>query len=203
MRLSDTCQNIRLENSASGLGILTAECCTADGNWRTSQLRLNSVLGISNGRFAWGSTGAFQSLDGLAELSEDGTEVIGWVTDGGRRPTQREVRIRLNERISNDDGKLVCTIRPSAASGRTCAGCGREISRPPAVGGDNCRRCGTLNRRMFIADVLDDLGKQISEKLGERVTISESYSGRRVSEFSEGPDLNRRRWRLKMKLSLS
>ncbi|KAF9174867.1 hypothetical protein BGX21_010660 [Mortierella sp. AD011] len=100
MSFSTTSTNVRLEDGH----ILVATCTDADGNSHESKLDLDDFIGNDNGWFAWDRENFSHSAKDVR--LRDGYFLIAELPkrDGGYRETQG---IDLNQRISNDNGKLV------------------------------------------------------------------------------------------------
>ncbi|KAK5019298.1 Cyanovirin-N [Cryomyces antarcticus] len=84
--------------------ILRCNCRNMDGDYVSSELDLDTIIGNNDGQFAWGGQGWSQGA-GNPNLEE------GWRltadlpgADGGQRD---RATIDLNEKIGNDNGKLV------------------------------------------------------------------------------------------------
>lgn len=101
MSFSESSRNIHLIGST-----LSAECCTAEGEWIESQINLDSCLGNINGSFEWGQENYSFSAENV-EL--DGVILsAGLATEDGESFT--DSKVNLDEYISNIDGQLTCTF---------------------------------------------------------------------------------------------
>ncbi|TKA78858.1 hypothetical protein B0A55_03811 [Friedmanniomyces simplex] len=96
--------------SASSRGVhlegatLVAECCDSRGHHRGSRLDLNDCFTNSNGRLRWARGGNFAASSRGMRLAEDG-QVLEAELGNGRGGWTRN-QVYLNERITNDDGRL-------------------------------------------------------------------------------------------------
>ncbi|KAK3066737.1 hypothetical protein LTR53_016788 [Teratosphaeriaceae sp. CCFEE 6253] len=96
--------------SASSRGVhlegatLVAECCDAHGHHRGSRLDLNGCFTNSNGRLQWARGGNFGASSRGMRLT-DGGQVFEAELGDGRGGWQYN-QVYLNERITNDDGRL-------------------------------------------------------------------------------------------------
>ena len=94
-------RDARLEGRAT----LVAECADVKGFYRRAALNLNECLTNTNGTLRWAKRGNFAASARQIRLVEGGNVLVcelgngkgGWVSN----------RMVLNERITNDDGKLV------------------------------------------------------------------------------------------------
>ena len=83
--------------------VLNCQCRTISGDWQYSSIDLNDCIANMNGVLTWGPGGDFiQStkpphLEGDALLCGNCRKIDG---------TYQQSRINLDERISNNDGKL-------------------------------------------------------------------------------------------------
>ena len=97
MSFSESSRNIHLIGS-----VLSAECCTAEGDWIESQINLDTCLGNISGSFEWGQENF--SLSAQDIQLEDMTLSAGLATEDGENFTNS--RVNLDEHISNIDGQL-------------------------------------------------------------------------------------------------
>lgn len=93
--------NIRLE----GLFMLIADCQSLAGPQRPSQLDLNKYLTNNHGLLQWKKDGNFKANSRKIELKDDGRVLEAEVYDGESKWLWSW--IRLDEMISNHDGRLV------------------------------------------------------------------------------------------------
>ncbi|KAJ0418252.1 CVNH domain-containing protein [Aspergillus carlsbadensis] len=84
---------------------LVASCRSRSGHQHESRLPLSSVLTNEFGHFKWRRNGNFGASARNARLTEGGRVLEAELADG--RGGWRRDWIRLDERISNDDGNLV------------------------------------------------------------------------------------------------
>ncbi|KAL3490963.1 CVNH domain-containing protein [Aspergillus germanicus] len=84
---------------------LVASCRSRSGHHHESRLPLSSVLTNEFGHFKWRRNGNFGASARNARLTEGGRVLEAELADG--RGGWRRDWIRLDERISNDDGHLV------------------------------------------------------------------------------------------------
>ncbi|KAL2849776.1 CVNH domain-containing protein [Aspergillus pseudodeflectus] len=84
---------------------LVAACRSRSGHQHESRLPLSSVLTNEFGHFKWKRNGNFGASARNARLTEGGRVLEAELADG--RGGWRRDWIRLDERISNDDGNLV------------------------------------------------------------------------------------------------
>ncbi|RBR14456.1 uncharacterized protein FIESC28_07692 [Fusarium coffeatum] len=81
--------------------ILRAECPNRAGEWIESDLDLDTCLGNENGAFQWGG----KDFSGKAgEIKLDGVFLTAWLP--ARDGQMKGEYVILDNRISNDDGKL-------------------------------------------------------------------------------------------------
>lgn len=85
--------------------VLVAECRDVNGHHRTSRIDLNACLTNTNGRLFWARGGNFRPTARDVRLV-DGGKVLEAELGDGRGGWVRN-RTRLDERISNDNGRLV------------------------------------------------------------------------------------------------
>ncbi|KAI8599206.1 CVNH domain-containing protein [Dissophora ornata] len=87
--------------------ILTALCRTEDGEWVESRLDLNTFIGNDDGYFQWDGENFSHSAKNIKLCSDEGqcTSIEAYLTtrDGEVKSTS----IRLDERVGNDNGRLV------------------------------------------------------------------------------------------------
>lgn len=97
MSFSESSRNIHLNGS-----ILSAECCTADGEWTESQIDLDTYLGNINGAFEWGQENFSQSAD---NVQLDGVTLSATLAmeDG---ESFADSTVNLDEHITNNNGEL-------------------------------------------------------------------------------------------------
>lgn len=94
-------RNIQLKDDH----ILVADCCNVNGEYVTSTLDLNKVLGDDNGKFTPGG-GFLQSCQRPVKLKDDGRTLSTKLSDFGSMHSG--VYASLDRFIGNDNGKLVC-----------------------------------------------------------------------------------------------
>ncbi|KAG5922925.1 hypothetical protein E4U42_005147 [Claviceps africana] len=99
MSFAASSQDIRLE----GKHMLHALCRDTDGNLQESSIDLNKFLGNQNGYFIWGGENFSETADQV-ELEGYILSAVMRAEDGQYAPRQI---IDLNERITNDNGRLV------------------------------------------------------------------------------------------------
>ncbi|KAK5137152.1 hypothetical protein LTR08_000657 [Meristemomyces frigidus] len=98
---SASSREVRLERNC----ILVAECTDTSGRHQRSTLDLNDCFTNSNGRLCWAKGGNFAGSAKDISLAEGGSVLEAKLGDG-RGGWQRN-SVRLNERITNDDGRLL------------------------------------------------------------------------------------------------
>ncbi|KAL4909550.1 hypothetical protein BDW74DRAFT_146784 [Aspergillus multicolor] len=99
MSFARSCSNFHLENGH----VLVATAQDVHGNWRESRIDLNGFIGNQDGWFMWdGENFANSARDIRLEGSRLTAELPK--RDGGYRERQG---IELNDRIGNDNGRLV------------------------------------------------------------------------------------------------
>lgn len=84
---------------------LVAECCDVRGYHRASRIDLNACLTNSWGRLRWAKGGNFRPSSRNLKLVEGGRVLEAECGDGQGGWLRNH--IRLDEKISNDDGRLV------------------------------------------------------------------------------------------------
>jgi len=84
--------------------MLVAECINANGHRHRSELDLNSCFANTNGRLCWVKGGNFAASSKNIQLVDNGQALEAELGDGrgGWQPN----KVYLNERITNDDGRL-------------------------------------------------------------------------------------------------
>ncbi|KAK0273661.1 hypothetical protein LTR35_012098 [Friedmanniomyces endolithicus] len=96
--------------SASSRGVhlegatLVAECCNSQGHHHDSRLDLNDCFTNSDGRLRWARGGNFAASSRGMQLVNGGRELEAELGDGRGGWTAN--RVFLDERITNDDGRL-------------------------------------------------------------------------------------------------
>ncbi|KAK5143762.1 hypothetical protein LTR32_004177 [Rachicladosporium monterosium] len=96
--------------SASSRGVhlegatLVAECCNSQGHHHGSRLDLNDCFTNSDGRLGWARGGNFAASSRGMRLVNGGRELEAELGDGRGGWTAN--RVYLDERITNDDGRL-------------------------------------------------------------------------------------------------
>ncbi|KAL7268614.1 hypothetical protein RUND412_008757 [Rhizina undulata] len=100
-QFSASSQDIQLINGH----ILKAKCRRPNGEWVWSELDLDRCIGNLNGFLAWDYEN-FSHSGHDAHLVNGGTKLDVYIkkADGGERELQG---INLNDRIGNEDGRLV------------------------------------------------------------------------------------------------
>jgi hypothetical protein len=83
---------------------LVADCADVQGQWRYSTLDLNDCFTNSNGHLYWARGGNFAASAREIRIV-DGGEYIEAELNDGRGGWVRN-RVWLNERITNDNGRL-------------------------------------------------------------------------------------------------
>lgn len=100
---SASCERITLDGDYD----LIASCRTASGHSKLSSISLNDVLANMSGNFVWARGGHFGPTARHVRLVEGGRVLEAELGDGGATAhgwAQR--RIRLDEKITNEDGEL-------------------------------------------------------------------------------------------------
>lgn len=86
---------------------LIASCRTAGGHTKLSSISLNDVLANMSGNFTWARGGHFGPTARNVRLIEGGRVLEAELGDGGATAHGWGLRrIRLDERITNEDGEL-------------------------------------------------------------------------------------------------
>ncbi|KAF2772622.1 CNVH-domain-containing protein [Teratosphaeria nubilosa] len=98
---SHSSRNIYLDGHCT----LVAECCNVNGHHHRSHLDLNDCFTNENGRLLWARHGNFGASARHARLTEHGGALEAELGDG--RGGWRWNKVWLNERITNEDGRLV------------------------------------------------------------------------------------------------
>ncbi|KAK3618541.1 Cell division control protein 7 [Elasticomyces elasticus] len=96
---SASSRGVHLEGST-----LVSECCDSGGHFRGSRLDLNDCFTNSNGQLRWARNGAFAASSRGMRFVDDGAVLEAELGDG--RGGWQKNRVYLNERITNDDGRL-------------------------------------------------------------------------------------------------
>ncbi|KFG78559.1 hypothetical protein MANI_003012 [Metarhizium anisopliae] len=99
MSFYESSRNIWLEDGH----ILHAECAYGDDEWNESTIDLNDFVGNSDGWFVWNGVNFSESA---GDISVDGamlTAELNMIEEG----TRGRQGINLNDRIGNDNGRLV------------------------------------------------------------------------------------------------
>lgn len=94
-------RNVRLENDS----ILVAECADCYGNHHWTSIDLNDCLTNTFGRLEWARGGNFRPTARHIRLEDNGSTLEADLGDGNGAWTPN--RIYLNERITNDNGRLM------------------------------------------------------------------------------------------------
>ncbi|KAK4545015.1 hypothetical protein LTR36_003566 [Oleoguttula mirabilis] len=94
-------RDIRLEGPRC---TLVAECADTQGHFRSSNLDLNDCFTNSNGRLCWARGGNFASSARHIRLADGGNALEAELGDG--RGGWQYNKVWLNERITNEDGRL-------------------------------------------------------------------------------------------------
>jgi len=85
---------------------LIAECRAISGEMRMSSVSLNRYLGNDDGRFVWVVDGGnFGASARSVRLIEDGKVLEAELRD--RNGGWHWARVRLDERVGNNDGELI------------------------------------------------------------------------------------------------
>lgn len=93
-------RDIRLEGHCT----LVAECADVHGHHQCSHLDLNDCFTNSNGRLCWARGGNFAASARHIRLADDGNALEAELGDG--RGGWQYNKVWLNERITNDNGRL-------------------------------------------------------------------------------------------------
>ncbi|KIV81517.1 hypothetical protein PV11_03694 [Exophiala sideris] len=84
---------------------LIASCADVHGNHKLSSISLNNCLANEHGHFIWARGGNFGASSRDVRLCEDGKVLEAELGTGDGR--WNRTSIRLDERVSNNDGKLI------------------------------------------------------------------------------------------------
>ncbi|EME80814.1 uncharacterized protein MYCFIDRAFT_140484 [Pseudocercospora fijiensis CIRAD86] len=88
-----------------GRSTLVAECADVNGHHHRTAIDLNDCLTNTNGSLHWARGGNFAASARHIQLFDNGNGLEAELGDG--RGGWKHNRINLNERISNDNGRLV------------------------------------------------------------------------------------------------
>ncbi|KAM3068926.1 hypothetical protein ACMFMG_004100 [Clarireedia jacksonii] len=109
MSFHASAQDITLQ-SADRLHLLTANLRKIDGTYSMSQLNLDTCIGNNDGNFEWGGENFSHSMpSGEAEIIFEGDDHQP-VLHAFLKKIDGEInesKLKLSERINNEDGKLV------------------------------------------------------------------------------------------------
>lgn len=92
-------RHVRLDGN-----MLVAECEDVNGRHHTSAIDLNDCLTNTNGRLGWARGGNFMASSRHVTLIDGGDVIEAELGDG--RGGWRHCKLNLNERITNDNGRL-------------------------------------------------------------------------------------------------
>lgn len=98
---SSSCTSITVDRDYD----LIASCSAVDGQQKLSSISLNSVLTNTEGQFRWAKGGNFGGSARNVRLLDNGKVLEAELGMGGDRGWNRTT-IRLDERITNDNGEL-------------------------------------------------------------------------------------------------
>jgi len=93
-------RHVRLEGSST----LTAECANLHGHHHESSIDLNDCLTNTNGKLLWARGGNFAASSRHIRLTDNGVALEAELGDG--RGGWQHNKVWLNERITNDNGRL-------------------------------------------------------------------------------------------------
>ncbi|KAJ5532755.1 hypothetical protein N7494_009307 [Penicillium frequentans] len=102
MAFAQSSQDLRIATHDGGL-ILFCRAQTGYGDWKVTEINLDEFIGNDDGWFVWDGVNVSQSAK---SIRLEGTILTADLpkADGGYRERQG---IDLNDRIGNDNGKLV------------------------------------------------------------------------------------------------
>jgi hypothetical protein len=83
---------------------LVAQCCDTHGHHRHSRLDLNDCFTNQNGHLLWARGGNFAASARHIRLTDNGEALEAELGDG--RGGWQHNKVWLNERITNEDGRL-------------------------------------------------------------------------------------------------
>ena len=183
-KFSKSSRNIWLKDDH----ILIAECCNVRGEYVTSTLDLNKVLGNDNGKFAPGG-GFLRSCQRPVKFKHEGVSIHTKLSDF--RSMHSGVHASLDRFIGNDNGKLVCAYwdedrcpvcnsfpRPGAKIVQA-----RDLKAPARLA--NCPSCQILDG---ILQTLRPKGFRPKDTLIRCIQRGESEQPEMIFECNKGDD---------------